>query len=284
MCTVFMCPPEEWRQCRYDAGKDDYAVSGYNPYQGQAALPQDHEGHVSASVGAQFWDTTAQASASVPVVPTAAQIIGKEQACAQPQTRRPNATPVATGRPMAWQATAPIRPSANAQKVKPVSSITAPHQQASTAGEAEPEIFRNSPDFRDWCMKEMERLQGDVNVLVVLLDTGANFEIMEVARTYLKGDNIGAFVSEFIKRKANALTAKAPGRRRRRGGAAAVAAPAQAAAPAPYQADAAGNIGDGFVAVAGKGKGAKKKGAQPLAAAQAGTRPGGNAFAMLPSM
>lgn len=278
-------PANACQNCSYDAGKEDYAASGYNPWQGQAALPQEHEAQVAGASGAQFWEAPAQPAARGPAAPaarTAAQVVGKEQTLAQSQTRRANAAPGGTGRPGAWQAVT-SRPSANVQTLKPVAAVPAQQPQSVIAGELEPEIFRNSPDFRDWCMKEMERLQGNENVLVVLLETGANFEIMEIARSNLKGDNIGAFVAEFIKRKANAQTAKAPGRRRRRGGAAAAAAPAPVAAPAPSQVDAAVHVGDGFVAVAGRGKAWKKKGGQSTAPHN-GPRPGGNAFAMLPSM
>lgn len=248
-------------------------------------MPQEHEAQVAGTSGAQFWEATTQPTGRGPTAPaarTAAQVVGKEQTLAQSQARRANAAPGGTGRPGAWQA-ANTRPAASVQKLKPIAAVSAQQPPSVIAGELEPEIFRNSPEFRDWCMQEMERLQGNENVLVVLLETGANFEIMEIARSNLKGDNIGAFVAEFIKRKANAQTAKAPGRRRRRGGATAAAAAAPVAAPSPSQADSAVHVGDGFVAVAGRGKGGKKKGGQP-AAPHNGPRPGGNAFAMLPSM
>lgn len=269
--------------CRYDAGKEDYGVQGYNPWQAQSALPQEPEDvHAGGNDNSQvFWDVPVQPAARAAAAPrTAAQVVGREQA--KPQARRVNAASLGSGKAAAWQAT-PSRPAAVEKVKQPVGTPSLP-QQSIIAGDMEPEFFRNSPDFREWCMKEMERLQGNENVLVVLLETGANFEIMEIARSNLKGDNIGAFVAEFIKRKAQAQAAKAPGRRRRRGGAAAPP-PAVNAAPAPSRAEAmiSTGAGDGFVSVAGKGRGGKKKGAQPAAANQ-NTRVGGNAFAMLPSL
>eukprot|EP00892_Ulva_mutabilis_P006955 jgi/Ulvmu1/4631/UM002_0362.1 len=266
----------------YDAGKDDYVPQGYNPWQCQSALPQEaHDVHADGNDNAQdFCQPPAQPAARAAVATrTAAQIVGKEQPKSQP--RQAIAVPSGTGRPAAWQA-ASNRPAAVIEK-QPPAAAPALQPRGAITGEPEPEVFRNSPDFREWCVKEMERLQGNENVLVVLLETGANCEIMEIARSNLKGDNIGAFVAEFIKRKAQAQVARAPGRRRRRGGAA--AAPAAAPAPAPSRADTVADVGagDGFVSVAGKGRAARRKGAQPAVAAQ-NARAAGNTFAMLPSM
>lgn len=261
---------------------------GYNPWQGQAALPADGRTHAHAAhLGAGVYregaaDAAAAPAAPAPHVPysrTVAQVLGQDSRAVGAQHAPKRATAASTAKP-AWQANVG-RP---AEQVVP----PPPPPAAEVLQEPEPEILKNNPDFYEWCMQEMKLLQGDMNVLVVLLETGANCEIMDFARSNLKGDNIGAFVSEFIKRKAQAAAAKPTGRKRKgKGAAAANATVAPQAAPARTgtRPAAAETVGDGWEAVGAKGKPKRKGGA--AAAAQPGgqnVRLGGGAFAVLPSL
>ena len=264
---------------------------GYNPWQGQAALPADGRAHPGAHLGVDIFrqgvaaDDGAAAAPAVPPPParttrTAAQVLGQDTRAVGAQNAPRRAAAANAAKP-AWQANAG-RP---AEHVAPAP----PPPAADMLQEPEPEILKNNPDFYEWCMLEMDRLQGDINILVVLLETGANCEIMDFARSNLKGDNIGAFVSEFIKRKAQAAAAK-PAGRKRRGNKTAAAAAGAAVAPqaAPARAGAgpvaSETVGDGWESVGAKGK--QRRNVKPGAAAQNGgqnMRLGGGAFAVLPS-
>lgn len=276
--------------CSYEGEKDEYVeqAMGYNPWQGQAALPADGRAHAGAAhLGGDIFregvvaDDAAAAAAPPPPAPygrTAAQVLGQDNGRPVGVQHAPKRAAAENTAKPAWQANV-------GRPAEQVVAAPPPPPAVEMLQEPEPEILKNNPDFYEWCMQEMKRLQGDMNVLVVLLETGANCEIMDFARSNLKGDNIGSFVSEFIKRKAQAAAAKPTGRKRKGKGAAAPAvqpqaAPARAGArPAP----AAEVVGDGWEAVGAKGKPKRKGGA---AAAQAGgaMRLGGGAFAVLPSL
>ena len=300
--TLFLCLDfptstnldHTWFCCSFPGEEEELEVQpmGYNPWQGQAALPADGGTHAStAHLGIDVFrrGVAADGAAAVPAIPppparaarTAAQVLGQDGRAAGVQ-QAPRRAAAANAAKPTWQANAG-RP---AEHVAP----PPPPPAADMLQEPEPEILKNNPDFYEWCMQEMGRLQGDMNVLVVLLETGANCEIMDFARSNLRGDNIGAFVSEFIKRKAQAAAAKPAGRKRKgKGGAAAagaaVAAPQAAPARGGARPVAVETAGDGWEAVGAKGK-PKRKGGAGAAAQNGGQnmRLGGGAFAVLPSL
>jgi hypothetical protein len=258
-----------------------------NPWQGQAALPADGRTHTTAAhLSADVYREPVDNAGAALLPPgqaaysrTAAQVLGQDNRAAATNKEQKRAPAANTAKP-AWQASV----GRTAEQVVPPQ----PTRAAEVPQEPEPEILKNNPDFYEWCMQEMKRLQGDMNVLVVLCETGANCEIMDLARSNLKGNNIGAFVSEFIKRKAQAAVAKPAGRKRKgKGG---TASPAVAPQAAPQRSGArpvaAETVGDGWEAVGAKGKPKRKGGA--AASAQPGGQNmrvgGGGAFAVLPSL
>lgn len=281
-CLLYAAVLKSTHCCCSFEGKDDYGDQGmgYNPWQGQAALPADGRmnAHAAPVSGDVYREAAVESAApSAPYAKTAAQILGKDNRAAPPQPvpKRANAANAAK---QAWQANAG-RPTEQAGPPAPTAT--------EVLQEPEPEILKNNPEFYEWCMREMKRLQGDINILVVLLETGANCEIMDFARSNLKGDNIGSFVSEFIKRKAQAAVAKPAGRKRKGKGAAAAnnAVVPQAAPTRSGSQPAAETSGDGWEAVGAKGK-PKRKGGSAGAAQPVGqnVRAGGGAFAVLPSL
>jgi hypothetical protein len=149
--------------------------------------------------------------------------------------------------------------------------------------EEEPGIFKADPLFRQWCLAKMEEHGGNMALLVMLLDTGANCEVAELAQANLHGPNIGAFVAEFITRKTNAGKPNAGKRGKKK-----AASVAHVGATRPQAQAAAPQAGpdDGWALAGGGGKTknkAKKAAGGRGQGGQMAATQNGNPFAALPS-